>query len=578
MMLFSPTRGTQLLLFSVFTYISALLAVYFAVSSSTSYLQVTIKLTQGLNVIIFAVFSLLNSSFLWKAITHLLFGELRLIEYEHIIEKLPFAIINIVLMFSTLNEQNIIFTCILFGGLLLYMKVSNWILRDRLEALAQTFNDSVPIISIITSNRFFLNMALFAFIDYQIITYCLTNSLKNSMGASTSFYLLLGVEFLMLLVNLLNLFLHACLNLYELHRSSLEREAEIVTDTGMEDTIFDDDGQFSGLEGKFMYENAIDVFTRFLKTIIHVLMLIPLRMQFMTLTYVFHDILELFQSSSSLWRTWRNNKQLDDKLPNLHIEDMKNWDNNICIVCMDDLFPIADVEKITADKEQEIYQGLIQSKKKPKKLPCGHILHLNCLKNWMERSQTCPICRLPVFDDRGDILPPAVSASSEGPSPSSVETGNNFEQLNSNLLYRKDSNKNSVEENVSINIDTKTRNNSIEVPIPTPTAPLDTITIEREISIDSVAGENKIKENNCKSSTWAYFKISSTDAESVSFKIVDSNNEQYILPAKLKTIDKLIETSKKSDNAVQQIVIKNEYIKTAAGFDTIDALKKRISD
>jgi len=31
-----------------------------------------------------------------------------------------------------------------------------------------------------------------------------------------------------------------------------------------------------------------------------------------------------------------------------------------------------------------------------KKLPCGHILHLRCLKSWLERQQVCPTCRRPV--------------------------------------------------------------------------------------------------------------------------------------------------------------------------------------
>lgn len=36
---------------------------------------------------------------------------------------------------------------------------------------------------------------------------------------------------------------------------------------------------------------------------------------------------------------------------------------------------------------------------RPKKLPCGHILHLGCLKSWLERQQVCPTCRRPVLAD-----------------------------------------------------------------------------------------------------------------------------------------------------------------------------------
>lgn len=34
---------------------------------------------------------------------------------------------------------------------------------------------------------------------------------------------------------------------------------------------------------------------------------------------------------------------------------------------------------------------------RPKKLPCGHILHYTCLRSWLERQQNCPICRAPVI-------------------------------------------------------------------------------------------------------------------------------------------------------------------------------------
>lgn len=38
---------------------------------------------------------------------------------------------------------------------------------------------------------------------------------------------------------------------------------------------------------------------------------------------------------------------------------------------------------------------------RPKKLPCGHTLHLGCLKSWLERQQVCPTCRTPVTAARG---------------------------------------------------------------------------------------------------------------------------------------------------------------------------------
>ncbi|KAK4990693.1 E3 ubiquitin-protein ligase hrd1 [Elasticomyces elasticus] len=78
--------------------------------------------------------------------------------------------------------------------------------------------------------------------------------------------------------------------------------------------------------------------------------------------------------------------------------------DSTCIVCRETMVPwgqghaapvIADAVPQPVRRTDE---GL-----RAKKLPCGHILHLRCLKAWLERQQVCPTCRRPV-------LPPAVPA------------------------------------------------------------------------------------------------------------------------------------------------------------------------
>jgi len=60
---------------------------------------------------------------------------------------------------------------------------------------------------------------------------------------------------------------------------------------------------------------------------------------------------------------------------------------NTCIICREEMRPW-DANDVTQVERS-----------RPKRLPCGHILHLGCLKSWLERQQVCPTCRRSVVID-----------------------------------------------------------------------------------------------------------------------------------------------------------------------------------
>lgn len=83
------------------------------------------------------------------------------------------------------------------------------------------------------------------------------------------------------------------------------------------------------------------------------------------------------------------------------VEDIEREDT--CIICREEMRPWS----VTNPQEPPAAPGAPpqgrtfnspNERTRPKKLPCGHILHLGCLKSWLERQQVCPTCRASVVD------------------------------------------------------------------------------------------------------------------------------------------------------------------------------------
>ncbi len=62
---------------------------------------------------------------------------------------------------------------------------------------------------------------------------------------------------------------------------------------------------------------------------------------------------------------------IDKKLPDASPELLARFSRDSCAICREELT-------------------------KAKVLPCGHLFHLVCLRDWLDQSPTCPICRRPV--------------------------------------------------------------------------------------------------------------------------------------------------------------------------------------
>lgn len=85
-------------------------------------------------------------------------------------------------------------------------------------------------------------------------------------------------------------------------------------------------------------------------------------------------------------------RDMHARYPDATAEDLAS--DGVCIVCREDMKPWAG--NIPAGGVAPP-NTTTNERQRPKKLPCGHILHFSCLQSWMERQQACPICRRSVF-------------------------------------------------------------------------------------------------------------------------------------------------------------------------------------
>jgi E3 ubiquitin-protein ligase synoviolin len=121
-----------------------------------------------------------------------------------------------------------------------------------------------------------------------------------------------------------------------------------------------------------------------------------------------HIVRDLFLTARSFTkrlaaflRYRRATQDMNTKYEDATVEDIEREDT--CIICREEMRPWS----VTNPQEPLEAPGAppagrtpssLNERSRPKKLPCGHILHLGCLKSWLERQQVCPTCRASVVD------------------------------------------------------------------------------------------------------------------------------------------------------------------------------------
>ena len=92
-------------------------------------------------------------------------------------------------------------------------------------------------------------------------------------------------------------------------------------------------------------------------------------------------------------------RDMNARYPDATLEEVSRED--CCIICRENMTAWSQQPRTSAQPQgntvQDTQRPMLDERLRPKKLPCGHVLHFACLRSWLERQQNCPTCRAPVL-------------------------------------------------------------------------------------------------------------------------------------------------------------------------------------
>lgn len=364
----------------------------------------------------------------------ILFGELKIIEVEKIADQLPFYGLN--LLFILFNDDNLLLN-ILWAGITVIAKIYHIIVLNRLDfvqlrvvnSLARESFTPLRIFRIFSMNLYVLLLQLFIVCDLvlaKVLAYDIFQGV-SSMGS-----LLFGIQFGVMGIEGFTYCGKLILNVYELmfyrcqpHNRETQNEEEL-DDLDVSD---DEDNSEIVWENKAIYTQSFEIIASGLKAAFYSIFIyilyfhsglappIPIIQGF------FFAVVGVIKQILQLKAYITQSRILDNLLANATHDELEAADY-LCIICREDMH------------SPEVYEAQrgksLLPRRCPKKLQCGHILHMGCLKDWLERSDNCPLCRKKVFgpsipahaETRG--LPPEAEPVHRPEAP--TQTGTAFEE------------------------------------------------------------------------------------------------------------------------------------------------------
>ncbi|KAI8609326.1 hypothetical protein BC830DRAFT_1071068, partial [Chytriomyces sp. MP71] len=348
----------------LFTYggVSTLLAVQAIASAWTAranFYSTCIHLTRSsASLLVLLNFTVFVAIMMGRGIQKTFFGQLRAIEVEHLYERSWFAVTETCLAMTLFRDQFDAMYLVLFGFLLV-VKIFHWLVADRVDFMEQAPTPPTRVFHI----RMITIMTMLVAVDMAVLVSCVDYTTRKG----PSMMLIFGFENLIMMSSII-----LAIFKYIFHTMDLMSEHP--------------------WERKSMYifyaELVIDLFKlctylAFFGIIMHYY------------GFPLHIVRDLYlivrsfvQRCKDLVQYHRATRNMNERYPNATEEELAATDR-VCIICREEL--VAAVVPVVAQGPAAVGGNVA------KKLGCGHFFHLNCLRSWLERQQSCPTCRRSVL-------------------------------------------------------------------------------------------------------------------------------------------------------------------------------------
>ncbi|XP_071704985.1 ERAD-associated E3 ubiquitin-protein ligase HRD1B-like [Rutidosis leptorrhynchoides] len=325
---------------------ATLAAIYHAFSSRGQFYPATVYLsTSKVCLVLLLNMGLVIMCITWQLIKKIFLGSLREAEVERLNEQSWREVMEILFAITIFRQDFSVMFLAMVTGLLL-IKSLHWLAQKRVEYIETT--PTVPKLSHIRIVSF---MGFLLFVDCLFLYNSVKYLIQTRQPSVSIFF---SFEYMILATATISTFV---------------KYLFYVTDMLME-------GQW---ERKAVYTFYLELIRDLLHLSLYLGFFVAIFVNYGVPLHLIRELYETFRNFklriSDYIRYRKITSNMNDRFPDATPEELNSSDAT-CIICRE--------EMTTA-----------------KKLVCGHLFHVHCLRSWLERQHTCPICRAPVIPNEG---------------------------------------------------------------------------------------------------------------------------------------------------------------------------------